>query len=62
MLGRLAHDYGVTGVPFHLATRHKETGRSFAIPLRVWANSQYGVIAAVTTMLKIDGQPVKSGN
>jgi len=40
----------------------KESGRSFAIPLRVWANSQYGVIAAVATTLKIDGQPVKSGN
>ena len=38
------------------------TGRSFAIPLRVWANTQYGVIAAVTNTLKIDGQPVKSGN
>jgi hypothetical protein len=36
-------------------------GRSFAVPLRVWAQSQYGVIAAVATSLKIDGQPVKSG-
>jgi Protein of unknown function (DUF3108). len=38
------------------------TGRSYAIPLRVWANTQYGVIAAVTSTLKIDGQPVKSAN
>jgi hypothetical protein len=38
----------------------KEAGRSFAVPLRVWANSQYGVIAAVATSLKIDGVPVKS--
>lgn len=38
----------------------KEAGRSFAVPLRVWANTQYGVIAAVTTTLKIDGVPVKS--
>jgi hypothetical protein len=30
-------------------------GRSFAVPLRVWAQSQYGVIAAVTTSFKIDG-------
>lgn len=37
----------------------KEAGRSFAVPLRVWANSQYGVIAAVTTSLKIDGKPVQ---
>jgi hypothetical protein len=37
----------------------KEAGRSFAVPLRVWANTQYGVIAAVTTSLKIDGKPVQ---
>ncbi|GAA0578381.1 DUF3108 domain-containing protein [Rhizomicrobium electricum] len=37
----------------------KETGRSFAVPLRVWANTQYGVIAAVATSLKIDGKPVQ---
>ena len=30
-------------------------GRSYAVPLRVWAQSQYGVIAAVATSLKIDG-------
>ncbi len=38
------------------------TGHNYAIPLRVWANTQYGVIAAVTNTLKIDGQPVKSTN
>lgn len=38
------------------------TGRNYTIPLRVWANTQYGVIAAVTSSLKIDGQPVKSAN
>jgi hypothetical protein len=37
-------------------------GRSFAVPLRVWANTQYGTIAAVATSLKIDGQPVRSVN
>jgi hypothetical protein len=30
-------------------------GHSFAVPLRVWAQSQYGVIAAVTTAFKVDG-------
>ncbi len=35
-------------------------GRSFAIPLRVWAESQYGVIAVVATSLKIDGVTPKS--
>lgn len=34
-------------------------GRSFAVPLRVWANTQYGVVAAVATTLKIDGKPVQ---
>jgi hypothetical protein len=37
----------------------KEAGRSFAVPLRVWAGTQYGVIAAVTNSLKIDGKPVQ---
>jgi hypothetical protein len=30
-------------------------GRSFAVPLRVWADTQYGVIAVVATSVKIDG-------
>jgi hypothetical protein len=37
----------------------KEAGRSFAVPLRVWADTQYGVVAAVATTLKIDGKPVQ---
>lgn len=37
-------------------------GRSFAVPMRVWADSQYGRIAAVLTQLKIDGVPYKAGN
>ncbi|HUO98369.1 MAG TPA: DUF3108 domain-containing protein [Rhizomicrobium sp.] len=36
-------------------------GRKFVVPLRVWANSQYGVVAAVTTSVKIDGNPLKGG-
>jgi Protein of unknown function (DUF3108) len=35
-------------------------GRSFVVPLRVWAETQYGVVAAVVTSLKIDGQAPKS--
>ena len=31
------------------------TGRNYVIPLRVWADTSYGVIAAVTTSVKIDG-------
>lgn len=34
-------------------------GRSYAVPLRVWAKSQYGVIAAVVTSFKIDGAAAK---
>jgi len=34
-------------------------GRSYAVPLRVWAQSQYGVIAAVVTSFKIDGAQPK---
>jgi len=34
-------------------------GRSYAVPLRVWAKSQYGIIAAVVTSFKIDGTAVK---
>jgi hypothetical protein len=37
-------------------------GHSYAIPLRVWAKSQYGVIAVVATSVKIDGAPLKSAN
>jgi hypothetical protein len=35
-------------------------GRSYVVPLRVWADTQYGVVAAVATSLKIDGQTPKS--
>ena len=31
-------------------------GRSYVIPLRVWADTPYGVIAAVSTSVKIDGK------
>jgi len=37
-------------------------GRSYVIPLRVWAETQYGVVAAVATALKIDGVAPKSGS
>ena len=35
------------------------TGRSYAVPLRIWASTDYGVIAAVATQLKVDGAPLK---
>jgi hypothetical protein len=36
-------------------------GHTFVVPLRVWANTPYGVIAAVTSTLKIDGVDKKMG-
>ena len=36
-------------------------GRTYVVPLRVWADTPYGVIAAVTSSLKIDGVDRKTG-
>ena len=35
------------------------TGRNYVVPLRVWASTDYGVIAAVATTIKIDGAAIK---
>jgi hypothetical protein len=35
------------------------TGRDYVVPLRVWADTSYGVIAAVATTVKVDGVPPK---
>jgi hypothetical protein len=35
------------------------TGRSYVVPLRVWASTDYGVIAAVATTIRIDGAAIK---
>jgi Protein of unknown function (DUF3108) len=35
-------------------------GRSYAVPLKVWADSQYGRIAVVATSLKVDGNPPRT--
>ncbi len=35
------------------------TGRNYVVPLRVWANTQYGLVAVVATQLKIDGAAPK---
>jgi hypothetical protein len=34
-------------------------GRRYVVPLRVWSNTEYGVIAGVATQLKIDGAAPK---
>jgi hypothetical protein len=35
-------------------------GRTYVVPLRVWADTDYGTVAAVATSLKVDGQTPKS--
>ncbi len=35
-------------------------GRSYVVPLRVWADTPYGVVAVLANSLKIDGQAQKS--
>jgi hypothetical protein len=44
-----------------VATFPSSTGRDYVVPLRVWANTPYGVVAAVTSTLKIDGIDKKMG-
>jgi len=44
-----------------IATFPSATGaRNYVVPLRVWADTQYGTVAAVATALKIDGVAPKS--
>ena len=35
-------------------------GRNYIVPLRVWAKTQYGLVAVVATDVKVDGTPLKS--
>jgi hypothetical protein len=57
---RVLKDAKFPAIHAWVATFPSASGRSFAIPLRVWADSQYGVIAVVATQLKIDGVEPKS--
>jgi hypothetical protein len=36
-------------------------GRNYVIPLKVWANTPYGLVAVVASSLKIDGASPKGG-
>ena len=36
-------------------------GRSFAVPVRVWADTKYGQLSVVASSIKIDGQAPKGG-
>jgi hypothetical protein len=44
-----------------IATFPSSSGHNYVIPLRVWADTPYGVVAAVTSSLKIDGIDKKMG-
>ncbi len=44
-----------------VATFPAAGGHIFVVPLRIWANTPYGVIAAVTSALKIDGVDKRRG-
>jgi hypothetical protein len=35
------------------------TGRDYAVPVRVWAETKYGVVAAVATSVTVDGETPK---
>jgi hypothetical protein len=45
----LIHAWFVT-VPSSIA------GRSYTVPVRIWAETKYGVLAVIATALKVDGQ------
>lgn len=57
---RVLRDTNFPTISAWVATFPSAAGRSYAVPLRVWASSQYGVIAAVTTSVKIDGARPKA--
>ncbi len=44
-----------------MATFPSASGHDYVVPLRVWADTPYGVVAAVTSTLKIDGVDRKMG-
>ena len=56
---RVLKDANFPKIYVWMATFPGSGGHSFNIPLRVWAKSQYGVIAAVATTLKVDGAAPK---
>jgi hypothetical protein len=57
---RVLKDANFPAISAWVAMFPSASGRSFAVPLRVWADTQYGVIAVVATQLRIDGAEPKS--
>jgi hypothetical protein len=35
-----------------------DPSRSYALPVRVWAETDYGIVVALASQIKVDGQPV----
>lgn len=58
---RVLRDANFPAIHAWVATFTSSSGRKFNVPMKVWADSQYGRIAVVTTSLKIDGAPLKAG-
>jgi hypothetical protein len=58
---RVLKDANFPAIHAWVATFPSSSGRKFVVPLKVWADSQYGRIAVVATTVKIDGQPLKPG-
>jgi len=57
---RVLKDANFPKITAWVGTFTSNSGRKFAVPLKVWADSQYGRIAVVTNTLKIDGASVKA--
>jgi len=39
-----------------------DPNRAYKVPLRVWAETDYGIVAAVASQIKLDGQPLNHAN
>ena len=35
-------------------------GRAYTVPVRIWADTKYGVLAILATALKVDGETPKN--
>jgi hypothetical protein len=39
-----------------------DPSRTFMVPIRVWAETDYGVVVALASQVKLDGQPLTRAN
>ena len=69
----LAHRSGMIGLPLRLLAREvydkivrlkgaADPSRTFMVPIRVWAETDYGVVVALASQVKLDGQPLTRAN